>query len=56
MTTNQDPQKKANLKNSVLKFFGLQGKNKTNDLTLEQWEQLEMRKPTIHARSPRELF
>lgn len=55
MQTNQEIKKKNKIKSVIAGIFNL--KPKTNDLTLEEWERLEMRKPTRPAaRSPRGLI
>lgn len=49
MTKNQETQNKKKIKATITKFFSL--KQKTNDLTLGEWERLEMRKPTVRTES-----
>ena len=55
MQTNQQPQKRKVIKETLSRFFSLNKKTKSNDLSLEEWERIEMRKPTIQSNSFRGL-
>ncbi len=54
MTANQETQNKKKIKTIITRFFNL--KQKANDLTREEWERIEMRKPTIRVNSHRECI